>query len=73
MTVLTTLMSCPLNIESIAYLKNDPYSNTYNRETILTSDREDKVKAIKGDRVVKEIIAAMHLTIAKGIMTDHTT
>lgn len=42
-------------------------------ETILTLVREDRVRVIKCDKVVKETTVARHLTIAKGIMTDHTT
>lgn len=42
-------------------------------EPTLTSVEDNKVKAIKGDKVVTEITAVRHLVIAKGIMMDHIT
>ncbi|KAA0048738.1 uncharacterized protein E5676_scaffold172G001020 [Cucumis melo var. makuwa] len=41
-------------------------------EIILTLVGEDQVKAIKGNKVVKDTIAARQLIIAKDIMTDCT-
>ncbi|KAA0054822.1 hypothetical protein E6C27_scaffold437G001150 [Cucumis melo var. makuwa] len=70
---LHTIDACLLNIETITYVKNDPYSNTYNagwRDHLNFSWGGQG----QGDKVVKDIIVMKHLAIVKDvIMIDHTT
>lgn len=62
--------TCPQNTETVAYVKNDPYLNTYNAgwRNHLNFSWGVKSKTLKGDKMAKEIITAKHLAIAKDII-----